>query len=69
MEHIYASDQENVYVNLMVDSVLSGEENLEISTEMEKGSVVIRCGKDMDSSLHAVRVRKSVWNCLSDYDS
>ena len=33
MEHIYASDQENVYVNLMVDSVLSGEENLEISTE------------------------------------
>ena len=51
MEHIYASDQENVYVNLMVDSVLSGEENLEISTEMEKGSVVIRCGKDMERNL------------------
>lgn len=51
MEHIYAYDNKHVYVNLLIDSILSGKESLELSTEMEKGKVLIRCEKDMERDL------------------
>lgn len=51
MEHIYAYDDSNVYVNLLIDSRLSGEEELDLSTDMEKGRAVIRTGKDMKRNL------------------
>lgn len=51
MEHIYAYDSHSVYVNLMVDSILSGEEELELVTELEKERVLIRCRKNMERTL------------------
>ncbi|HJB17665.1 MAG TPA: glycoside hydrolase family 127 protein [Candidatus Bariatricus faecipullorum] len=51
MENIYAYDEKDVYVNLLVDSVLFGGEELELTTEMEKGKVTVLCKKDMEKGL------------------
>ncbi|WP_346664412.1 beta-L-arabinofuranosidase domain-containing protein [uncultured Merdimonas sp.] len=58
MENIYAYDEKNVYVNLLIDSVLSGREELELTTEMEKGLVTVRCHKDMEQRL---KIRVPEW--------
>lgn len=51
MENIYAHDEESVYVNLLIDSALSGDEALEIRSEEEEGKVRIRCLGEMKKNL------------------
>lgn len=51
MENIYAQDAEYVYVNLLIDSVLSGETALEVRGVDENGNVTVKCLKDMDKKL------------------
>lgn len=51
MEHIYAYDEEYIYVNLLIDSVLSGNTALRQHSNMETGEVTIQCMKKMDKKL------------------
>ncbi|MGE9975940.1 beta-L-arabinofuranosidase domain-containing protein [Coprococcus catus] len=51
MENIYTYNKEEILVNLFIDSVLDGEEKLEISTNESDGIVKILCGKNMDRHL------------------
>lgn len=51
MEDIYAYDEESVYVNLLIDSRLSGEVELEQTSDAKTGEVRIRCLKKMDRQL------------------
>ncbi|MCJ7835786.1 glycoside hydrolase family 127 protein [Cuneatibacter sp. NSJ-177] len=50
MEHIYAYSEDFVYINLFIDSELSGEENLEIRNA-EEDKIKIFCRKDMSRRL------------------
>lgn len=51
MEDIYAYDDESVYINLLIDSKLSGEIELEQKSAVETGEVKIKCLKNMDKNL------------------
>lgn len=57
MENIYAQDAEAVYVNLLIDSALSGETALTLRTT-EQGEVTVRAEADMTKKL---RVRVPAW--------
>ena len=56
MEHIYARDEEAVYVNLFVPSALSGETEFRLSMEAE-GRYRITVGRDLDRAL-CIRIPK-----------
>ena len=51
MEDIYSYDDEFVYVNLLIDSAVSGEAAIEQKCVVETGEVRIRCLKKMDKKL------------------
>ena len=51
MENIFAQDDASVYVNLLIDSVLSGETALEVRGVDADGNVTVKCLKDMDKKL------------------
>ena len=57
MENIYAFDDQYVYVNLPVDSVLSGETALTLKT-LEEGKISLQIQKDMTKKL---RVHIPAW--------
>lgn len=58
MEHIYAYDEEYVYVNLLIDSILSGDASLEQRSSVNEGEVRIKCLKTMGKKL---KVHIPVW--------
>lgn len=58
MEHIYAYDENSVYVNLLIDSVLNGDAKLEICWDEPEGTVKIRCLEDMDKKL---KIQIPIW--------
>lgn len=53
MENIYAYDENYIYINLLVDSVLSGNTQLIMET-LEEGKIRIHCGKDMTRKLKII---------------
>lgn len=50
MENIYAYDENYIYINLLIDSMLSGDTQLVMET-LEEGTIRIHCGRNMNRKL------------------
>lgn len=57
MENIYAQDADALYINLLVDSVLTDENGktmIELQSVDEEGVMEIRCQKDQKKFLKSI---------------